>query len=245
MLSVHFTAIFFPIIIFLALPLFPKNSQTFKYILFSIPVFILFLVPNIIYQLNQKGSGSTFTTYISENMHGFHLRRVIQLIHDALIQFDHYLGWNEGEYLKYFAFPLFFILYLYKAIVRKKMIFAYLVLLWFIVPWFVFAVYRGEISDYYFSVNRFIVVMMLSFIAYKVWSLKYLLAKVMVIVILLLYCVNNFILFIPTRDGNNLAKEEKDATVTIATGEKVTWEPGVPGIYVYYYLMRQKGIRVY
>jgi len=244
MFSIHFTAIFFPIIVLLSLPLFPRNKETLKYILLSLPLFLLCLAPNIIYQLNKKGAGQAFSVYLNENYHGFHLRRVIQLTHDALIQFNHYLGWSQGEYPKYFALPIFFILFLYKKITRNNLIFCYLVLLWFVVPWFVFATYKGEISDYYFSINRFIVLMVLAFIIFKVWNLKYLLAKIIVVIVLFLYCLNNFLLYLPAQ-GGGLAEKEKTISEKIKSGEVIKWQWGNPESYIYYYLMRQKGIRVY
>jgi len=245
MCSIHFTAIFFPIIVLLSLPLFPRNKTTIKYILLSIPVFILFLAPNIIYQLSQKGANGTFANYIGENLHGFHLRRVIQLTHDALIQFNHYLGWQIGEFLKYFALPVFFILYLYKSIKKNKLIFSYLILLWFIVPWFVFSLYKGEISDYYFSANRFIALMVLSYLIYRVFSLKFLLAKILVVVALFIFCIYSFINFLPNAERNGLASQEIAVSAQIKASEKIDWGRGVPSAYIYYYLMRQKGIRVY
>lgn len=245
MFSIHFTAIFFPIIVMLSLPLFPREKVTLKYILLSMSLFVLCLAPNIIYQLSQKGAGQAFSTYVNENYHGFHLRRVIQLTHDALIQFNHYLGWSQGEYLKYFALPVFFVLFLYNSIKRKKLVLSYLILLWFIVPWFVFATYKGEISDYYFSVNRFIVLMVLSFIIYRVWRLKFLLAKIIVILSLFLYCLNNWLIFLPTQETNSIVKEEKEVLRRINMGEKIKWGQGVPESYIYYYLMRQKGVNVY
>ena len=140
-LSVHFTSIFFPIIIILTLPFFPRNKETLKYILLSVPLFLIWLVPNIIFQLQQKSAASNFTSYFHTYYHGFHLRRVVQLTGDGLIQFNSYSFLDKLIPLKFIAVPLFFLLYLYKSIPREKLIFCYLVLLWFIVPWFVFATY--------------------------------------------------------------------------------------------------------
>ncbi|HEX8964853.1 MAG TPA: glycosyltransferase family 39 protein, partial [Patescibacteria group bacterium] len=45
---IHFTSIFYPIFVFLSLPFFSWNWRTIKYILISIPLFFIFLIPNII-----------------------------------------------------------------------------------------------------------------------------------------------------------------------------------------------------
>ncbi len=83
--SVHFTSIFYPIIIILALPFFPKTKEVLKYILISIPLFLVWLVPNVVYQLQQRSVGESFSSYFANYYHGFHLRRVMQLTGDALI----------------------------------------------------------------------------------------------------------------------------------------------------------------
>jgi 4-amino-4-deoxy-L-arabinose transferase-like glycosyltransferase len=242
--NIHFTAIFFPIIILLSLPIFPRNKETIKYLLMSVLLFVLCLMPNIIYELTQKSHGTALSEYFRDNYHGFHLRRVIQLTRDGLIQFNHYLGWNQGEYLKFFALPVFFILYLYKSVKRTKLVFSYLVLLWFVVPWFIFALYSGEISDYYFSINRFIVVMILSYFVYRVWSVKSLIVKVVVVLVLFIFCVHNLMIFLPFKN-DGIVKEEIKVSKIIDNGGKIKWKQGSPDSYIYYYLMRQKGINVY
>lgn len=45
--NLHFTAIFFPLIVILTLPLFPRSKETLKYILISIPCFFIWILPNL------------------------------------------------------------------------------------------------------------------------------------------------------------------------------------------------------
>ncbi len=245
MFSVHFTVIFFPIIILLTLPLFPRTKETVRYLLLSVPVLILFLAPNIIYQLVHKGASGTLVEYIKDNLHGFHLRRVLQLTDDALIQFNNYLGWTFGKYLKYLVLPIFFVLYLYNSVNKKKLIFVYLILLWFIVPWLVFALYRGEISDYYFSINRFIALATLAYLIYRVWNLKFVLTKAAVVVGLVALCLFNLGLFWPYQNETSLQVKEKEALSKISLGEKINYQQGVPEAYIYYYLTTQKDKNVH
>jgi 4-amino-4-deoxy-L-arabinose transferase-like glycosyltransferase len=237
--NLHFTAIFFPLIIILSLPFFPKTKNTLKYILISLPLFFIWLVPNIIWQLQQKIGNSNFSNYFSTYYHGFHLRRVMQLVGDGLIQFDPYSISSKLLFLKFIFFPLFLITYLYRSVSKNKLIFCYLVLLWFIVPWFVFATYAGEISDYYFSINRFIVLIILSYFLYKVWNINNLLPKTFVVILLIYMIINNFGAFLNYKDANYI---EKTQTVLkkIHNGEEVKFQHGVPESYIYYYLMRQK-----
>ena len=62
--SVHFTAIFFPLIIILSLPLFPRTKQSLKYILISLPLFLVWLIPNFIYQIQQSSANSVAASYL-------------------------------------------------------------------------------------------------------------------------------------------------------------------------------------
>ncbi|MBU2632130.1 glycosyltransferase family 39 protein, partial [Patescibacteria group bacterium] len=157
--NIHFTAIFFPIIIALSLPFFPKKKETIKYFLIAIPAFLIWVLPSTISEFQKKTDYSSFGSYLELNYHGFHLRRVFQLAEDGLIQFNMYLFNEKLNWLKFVSIPIFFLVYLYKSVSRKKLLFCYLVILWFIVPWFGFATYSGEITDYYFSINRFIALM--------------------------------------------------------------------------------------
>ena len=242
--SVHFTSIFFPIIILLALPFFPKNKETLKYIFISVPLFLIWLVPNVVYQMQQKSSGSNFTSYFHSYFHGVHLKRVIQLAGDGLIQFNPYLFAEKLTGLKFIALPLFFVTYLYKSFSREKMIFCYLVLLYFLVPWFIFATYSGEITDYYFSLNRFIALLIISYFFGRLWMIKNIIPKIIIMIVLFFVAVTSAISFLSYK-GQGLAEKEKTVLNTISQGEKIGFHQGVPESYLYYYFMRQKGINVY
>ena len=243
--QIHFTSVFFPLIVILSLPFFPKNKQTIKYILISIPLFLIWLLPNAIAQIKQGNSQTShLTNYLNTYYHGFHLRRVIQLAGDGLIQFNPYLFMDKLTQLKFIAFPLFFIMFLYKSISREQLIFCYLVLLWFIVPWFVFATYSGEISDYYFSVNRFIALFIISYFFARVWMIKNIIPKIAVLIILIYVAITNVINYLPYKD-TGLAERERTVLNEIRQGRRIGFQQGVPESYLYYYFMRQKGINVY
>lgn len=242
--SIHFTSIFFPIIIVLTLPLFPRNKDTLKYILISLPLFLIWLIPNIVYQIQQKSAGSNLTAYLHTYYHGFHLTRVRQLVEDALIQFNAYSFLDKLTPLKFIALPVFFLIYLYKSVQREKLIFCYLVLLWFIIPWFVFATYSGEISDYYFDINRFIALLIVSYFFAKIWMIKNIIPKLAVLIILFYIAFTNVMAYLPYKD-NSLAEREKNVLQEVNQGKRIEFQVGVPDSYLYYYYMRQKGVDVY
>jgi 4-amino-4-deoxy-L-arabinose transferase-like glycosyltransferase len=242
--SVHFTSIFYPIIIILALPFFPKTKETFKYVLLSLPLFLIWLVPNIIYQIQQKSAGSNITSYLQTYYHGFHLTRVKQLTGDALIQFNAYSFLDRLIPLKFIALPVFFLAFLYKSVKREKLILCYLILLWFIVPWFIFAMYSGEISDYYFSINRFIALLIVAYFFARVWAVKNIIPKVAVLIVLAYIGITNLLYYIPYQD-NGLKDKEKNVLKVVNRGGWIDFKVGAPESYLYYYYMRQKGIDSY
>ena len=244
--NLHFTAIFFPIIIILSLPLFPRTKETLKYILLGIPFFLVWLVPNIIYSLTNKTANSTATSYFSTYFHGFHLVRMKQLLGDALIQFNPYLLNDKFSSFKVILLPLFFIVYLFKQFNTERKKFAYLVFLWFIIPWIVFTTYSGEISDYYFVINRFIVLIVFSYFLYILWNFKYILAKSAVVIFLAVYCYIGFTTYLPYKDEGSFYKREQTAMQAVYSGKRIEFQQGVPESYLYWYYMRTlKGINVY
>jgi 4-amino-4-deoxy-L-arabinose transferase-like glycosyltransferase len=242
--SIHFTSIFYPVIIILALPLFPRNRDTMKYILLSLPLFLVCLIPNIIYQLQQKSGGSNFAAYLHDYYHGFHLTRIRQLTGDALIQFNAYSFMDKFVPLKFIILPVFYLTYLYKSVSRSKIIFCYLVLLWFIVPWFIFAAYSGEISDYYFSINRFIALLIVAYFFGRIWTIKNIIPKLIILLALGYVVFVNVGSFLQYKD-NGLAQREKNVLQVINKGGWIYNAAGVPEAYIYYYYMQQKGIDPY
>lgn len=193
----HFTAIFFPIIILCSLPFFPRTKKTLKYILFSIPLFLIWLLPNFLAELQTKNvhTGNLFN-YVGVYYHGFHLKRFLQLSPDAFIQFEGFLP-PLIKILKYVIVPIFFLIYLSRN-VGNSMKFFFLVCLWYLVPWVVFSTYKGEISDYYFSINRYVGIAILAYLLNFVFERKQIVLKVAVLTLLYGYGYLNIINFFLT-----------------------------------------------
>lgn len=242
--NLHFTAIFFPIIIILSLPFFPRTKEMLKYIILGIPLFLIWIVPNLIGLIINKYAVATGSGYISTYYHGFHLKRMIQLAGDAIIQFDPYLFFQNIKIFKFILLPLFFILYFKNNLSSGKIKFLYLVALWYLIPWLVFTTYSGEISDYYFIISRYITLMVISYMLFLIWNLRFVVTKLIIAAVLILYCSYNFINFLPYND-QNLKKNISFVQQVVAANQRVEFQVGVPQSYLYYYYMRQKGIEVY
>ena len=244
-LHIHFTVLFYPIIILLALPFFPRTKETLKYILLGLVIVVPFIVPTVIAYINQAQNISSAATYGQSYYHGFHLRRVMQLLNDGFIQFIPYFMYDWLKLLKLIILPVFIFIYLYKNISRNSIIFCYLLMLFFIVPWFVLSTYSGELTDYYFAVNKFLALMVISYLIYRIYIIPNVLVKIIVVVLIIIHIAYNINAFMISREGNSLSSKRATVLEKIERGEKIGFYEGVAESYLYFYYMRKKGENVY
>jgi 4-amino-4-deoxy-L-arabinose transferase-like glycosyltransferase len=241
----HFTAVFFPIIILLCLPFFPWSKKTLLYLIASIPIFLIWFIPNLISQMQNSSQLSNMTNYLNTYYHGFHLTRFLQLAGDGLIQFDPFLSFAFIKPFKVFILPIFLLIFFREKISKDRIILSYLLLIFFLVPWLVFSTYRGEISDYYFSINRFIALLVVTYLISKVLFAKKILLNIIAIMFLIYYSYLNLGLIVRYEDGGGLRNRFGGVEPYVQSGRRVEFQEGAPESYIYYYLMREKGIIVY
>lgn len=241
---IHFTSIFYSIIVLSSSIFFMWNRRTLRHILISIPLCLIWLVPNIIAQINGNSQSSHLMSYISTYYHGFHLRRMMQLIGDAIIQFDSYLFFDKIKPFKIIILPLFFLVYFWKSISKGKLKFSYLVILWFLVPWVVFTAYRGEISDYYFRISAPIALMIISYLIFRLFSSINLILKIVMILVFSYYVFSNMKQFLNYK-GTGFQQGAKNVLEQIREGERIGYKRGASESYLYYYYMRKKDVNVY
>lgn len=236
----HFTAVFFPIIVLLSLPFFPRNKKTIKYIFISIPLFLIWLLPNIIAELQAKNIHTgNLLSYIGTYYHGFHLTRFLQLSPDAFIQFEPFL-FPVIKILKYVLVPLFFLIYMHSNDNKKSKIFCYLILLWFLIPWVVFTTYKGEISDYYFSINRYLIIAILAYLLNFIFEQRYIAVKALMIILLGIYSYINTANFFAYHTDGSLKQKREDVNKAIKEGKVIDFTEGDPKSYIYYIYTRKK-----
>lgn len=238
---VHLTAAFFlTIITILSLPFFPRNKKMIKLILISTPLLLLWLAPIILASVQKDlGLASHSINYANSSIHGLHLKRVFQLLPDAFQQFSSYLPYNLLSFLRYLFIPLFIIIYFLNKPTKRGFLFCYLVILWFVVPWFFLSLYSGEISNYYYSVNRPIALMLIAFIIYKLISLRIKTITLVFIIFAIYYTYNSLSIFLPykTVGLHNYRVLVQDA---IKKGKKIEFIEGKPELYLYYLYTRIK-----
>lgn len=236
---IHFTSIYYPIIILLSLPFFPWNKRIIKYIFILFFLFLVFLLPIFISEINTKASSTKhLTTYINTYFHGVHLTRVMQLAKDAFIKFEGFIIFPQLKFIKYLFVPAFFLMYCSPKPSRKKIALCYLVLLWFIVPWFVFSVYKGEISDYYFSSTIPIVVTILSYLIVRIIEMKSIFPKVITLLFFIYYSFINIQAFFNQKQMN-LQMHRQNVRDAIRDGRTINFAQGNPDSYLYYIYTRK------
>lgn len=238
--QVHFTSTFFPILILLTLPLFPKDKGIIKYGIISFLISLLFLAPSAANELISKGSSSrNMIQYIQAYYHGFHLTRVFQLLPDAFIEFEELLG-KMFKFLTYIILPLFMFLYL-RPIDKKRFALCYLMAIWIVVPWLVFSTYSGEISNYYFSLTRPIAILTLSFITWKFFQSRFVLIKYLIILFWFYYVATNVSgFFMPAY--RPLSYYRLEVEKSIKEGKKIEFSQFLPESYIYYVYKRNESI---
>ncbi len=235
---IHFTAIFYPLIILLSLPLVPINKKTWKYIVGAIPVFTVFMIPQAIYytQANHQNGLGSYSTYVNSYYHGFHLQRMLQLSHDAFIKFQSIL---EKPYAilrsaVFFYIPLFFAAYWQKEKNTNRVKLFYLIVVWILVPWVVFTTYSGEISDYYFNIQLYIAVIIFAYLTYWIWETKKKLLRIAISIFWLYFTVVNIQIFLNTQDSDFI-KNKVEVQQSVNSGILINFTDGDPKSYLDYY----------
>jgi len=233
---VHFTSIFYLLIIALALPIIPYTKATWKYVAWAVIIFISLFIPQIIYYVSTRNSGSlsNYSTYFQNYFHGLHLRRCIQISHDAFIQFENVF--KPFRFLRptvFFYLPAFMFLYSYTNTLKKSWKLLYLFTLWFIIPWLVLATYSGEITDYYFFNSQYIVILILAYITAWLLNRKNVLITLTFCIFWLVYIYSNIQAFFKPNNGN-LQGNKLIVQQMIKAGKVIYFAEGDPQSYLYY-----------
>lgn len=232
---IDFTSIFYPIIIFFSLPFFPRSKKTLYSFLIAIPIFLVFLLPSIIFELQTKhSSSSSMMNLLGASYHGFHLVRVLQLTHDAFIGFLAVFQFNT--ILGYFAFiliPLFGIIYYFQDPKKDRLLLLYLISLWIVVPWFVLSTYSGELTNSYFSLSQDICIAILAFLTMYIFEKRNIFLTLIPTIFWSIFAIYNMQQFYDVTNGNFLGVEN---TVKEAIQNKkvIPFKDKDPYSYVYY-----------
>ncbi len=235
---VHFTSVFYPVIIALTLPWWPNIKTNAKYYLYAVLLLIISFSPMIIDSVIKKqpfwqASGA----YISSSTHGLHLRRILQLSHDAFIEFESILMFRFFRPFVFFVLPVFVYIYNIRQ-KRKNLWIGILLSLWIIVPWIGFSLYSGEITSYYFSIGRYIVLMIISYLLYWLWN-THILSKIFLCLFAVSFLFFNTQKFFTASKGN-LIELENEFKVNNQYKNYIPYKEGDPRSYLYTIYIRQR-----
>ncbi len=190
--QIHFTSVFYGPIILLSIPFFPRTKKTIVYSLLSLPLFLIWLTPVFYFSLITKNSqGMNLHSYLQQNYHGLHLVRILQLLHDAFIEFVAIIRSSLLDYFDFLLPVIFAILYYYPKKLKKHLLFCYLMALWFIVPWIAFSTYKGELTNYYFFMTRPIGLIILAYLTYRLLLVENIIPRLAVLIFWGYFMVTN------------------------------------------------------
>ena len=237
----HFTAVFYPILTFAALPFIRFSKVTLKYIFFACMVLCLFFIPQIIHYSQSEHSRdiSKYSSYAQSTFHGIHARRILQVAPDAFIKFKTIIEkpYKRIGIVTYLILPLFFVLYLCKRIDRESTTMCYLITLWFAIPWFIFSTYSGELSDYYFSSTLYLAVIILAWLSYELWRKHNSILRGLLVCFWSYYAFFNFQNFLNTNNEQSFSKNMTRAEVVANVNQYIHFTEGDPQSYMFFYQM--------
>ncbi len=239
-LHIHFTSIFYPIFVFFTLPLISWNRKMMIHGIASLGIIVLFLLPNLVAQfLAKNNQGGKIFAFFENNYHGVHLRRVIQIAPDALSEFQGFARYTPSI-TRYFYVPFFVFLFLKDSLSKDKKVIVFLLILWFLLPWIAFSTYRGELTNYYFSLTKFQALLMISFTVSYIFA-RNIITKLGIIIVLALYGYFNIQDYLHFRNPQSLEYYKEKVKAELDRGEGNEFLYGAPESYLHYYYKEYKG----
>jgi len=231
----HVTAIYYVFISLFCFPFILRQKIPLKLYVLSGVALLVWFIPSLVANIQQNNTlATTAGGFLTTFYHGFHLRRVLQLLPDAFIEFESIILLGPLSIIRYFMVPIFIVLIWLKEKRKKALVIIYLTLLWYIVPWFVLSTFRGEISDYYFVSTRFPTLCIIAYCIDSVLSTRkwYLIGCVSILFIWFAY--NNIALFRRSNDRNFIKQQERAQTF-IQSGKRMDFQEGIAESYLYFY----------
>jgi 4-amino-4-deoxy-L-arabinose transferase-like glycosyltransferase len=231
---VHITTIFYLPIVLFALPFFLRTKKALIYTLLAIPIFLLFISPMLYLALASHNLASNgMLAYALSSYHGFHLRRVVQLAHDAFISVEGIYQFRLLRPFVYFVSPVFAYVYYFKKPNKKRFLFVYVMLLFIIIPWFALSTYTGELTEYYFSLPRNLNIVVIAYLLVFLYEKRYTAAKGIIISLLSFYVIHNMIAFPENIPGNYMGMKQT-ARQAVADNIPIEFKNRDPLSYMYY-----------
>ncbi|MGH7203389.1 MAG: ArnT family glycosyltransferase [Candidatus Levyibacteriota bacterium] len=242
--NIHFTAVFLVPILLLSFIFVKDKKRAYLYSLYSIPLYLIWYMPNIIYQI-QGQSASFLTDFFKYYFVGFHLQFLLYRLPSSLVMFKALLGLGQTfqpySVFEYLVPLIFIITVVFFEKDKNKRIFAYLCGLWVIIPLIGFTFYGGPISEYYFLSEVPIVIFIFIYLQQKLLALQY---KYIILVVIVLgwsyYAYYNTMNEWIKPSTGGLYTQKQDAYNYIQSGDKIGFDQGDIESYYYQILTDRK-----
>lgn len=170
----HFSFVFLPLIILLSFVLVKDKIKTILYSLASAPLFFIWFIPTLLYEIQSKNSNiNSFLNFGKDYLiKEFHLRFFIYRLYDSFIQFETVLTLPKINRYLVLIVPAIYLFFLIFEKDKKKKIFGYLMMLWFVVPSFIYSFYGGTTSEYYMLMTSVFVIYIIWYFFTKIINFK-------------------------------------------------------------------------
>lgn len=168
----HAAFVFVVAIIAASLCMAPKRKEVFKIGLLSLPLFLIWFVPTLLFNLGQVNDVGRFGEFMSANIiSGFHPRIMARQVIEAFTQWQTIWGWGNAYREARIIIPVIFgiVTYLDKNEYNRRL--NILLGLWFVVPAALYALYTGPTSEYYMLLNAPMVVWILMLLVQRLAQL--------------------------------------------------------------------------
>ncbi len=238
---VDFTSVFYPMLIFFALPFFPRSRKSLLYYGLSVVLFLILISPILILAGGRQNPlGANFLTLFQTYYHGFHLQRVWQLLHDAFISIENILQVKVLRPYVFFLIPIFAWLYYRNNRGKDALKLFYLIALWFVIPWLVLSTYKGELTSSYFSLPYDISIAMLAYLTWRIMSARTIFFRFIPVALWAWYALANTQTFMSSVSGT-MPKQRQNVLNAIARKQVIEFKDGHADSFLYYYYTAIRG----
>lgn len=224
----HFSAIFLPLIIILSFILVKDKIKTLIYSLLSLPLFLVWLIPNVLYDLQTKYNNlNLFNNFFKDYfINGFHLRFFMYRLYDAFIQFETILSLPKTNRFLVLIVPAIYFIFLLFEKHKKQKIIGYLMLLWFAVPAIGYSFYGGTTSEYYMLMSSVLVIYIILYIQRKLLETKLKFVPLLLIVFWIGFTYYQTKGFWIKNENNGLKKQKEIVRQRIKEKNKFEYNEG-------------------
>lgn len=224
----HFSVVFLPLIIGLSFLLVKNKVKVALYTLASLPLFLVWLLPEVFYELQSKNNNiNLFGSFLKDYfIDGFHVRFFLHRLYDGFIQFETMLSLPKINRYLVLVVPAIYFLFLLFDRARKQRVLGYLILLWFVVPSVGYSFYGGSTSEYYMLMSSVPVIYIIYYFFSKAISLKFKPVILLSVALFGLFVYSQTkTLWIKSADSG-INKQKKEVEDRIRSNEKIEYNEG-------------------